>query len=367
METKKIIDRNTIHENLNELLPQHQIEQVSPFINLAVKALGGEDCFFVELTLPDRPSMPKWNKDYLTRDIAARIHGELSKVDVSICVRCPLHVQKTGSQSASPSYFDIFLSKDVLDIARKPLFVREGITISEDRVPRVRGYTSMVVIGSGDLATLLGDSENPAHTEWEKNSTKFKGKYRWGPTTIDFVRLSVGKFLNLMSQGDDEEDVSILSDIFYLDFPENEEEVPISRKREVREKPGSDTEPPIEPPPPPRSRTYRLTKSQDGFVVKSPINPSDELRKYKVTVAYDFVGASKARAMGRYHKNDFDLSTRKNVDLFLTEGMNDVVVGGNTVEFKASISNFKLEVNGFDCRRDIIVDVASERWIDEAV
>lgn len=39
-----------------------------------------------------------------------------------------------------------------------------------------------------------------------------------------------------MNQGDDEEDVTILSDIFYLDMPENDDEVPDSRKQVERKK-----------------------------------------------------------------------------------------------------------------------------------
>ena len=47
--------------------------------------------------------------------------------------------------------------------------------------------------------------------------------------------------------------------------------------------------------------------------------------------------------------------------------MTDVVVGGNTVEFQADTSDFRLSVCGFDSHRDIIVDVVSEVVPDETV
>lgn len=360
------IDTTSVHENLDELLLPEQIERIAPYTELAYRALAEDDYPTVELNLAGSPSVPKWDKDYLPKETATKIHEELAKPDAFIRVRCPLYVQKNNPNELKTSHFDIFLSKDVTDTARKPQFVREGIIIPEDRVPKVRGYTSMVVIEPGAIATLLGDSENPAHTEWEKNATKFKGNYRWGPTTIDFVRLCVGKLLNLMSQGDEEEDIAILSDIFYLELPENDDDVPESRKRKKRQEPGQEDEPLIDPPPS-FPRTYRLTKSEHGFVLKGPAEPLQGRRRYVVNVAYDFAGASRARAMKQWHENDFHLGAAKNVNTPEAENINDISVGGNTVRFEVDSSAFRLSVHGFDSRRDLIVSVDSEAVLDEAV
>ncbi len=363
----RMIDSSSIREKLDGLLLPGQIDQIAPFTALTSRALNSGSYPTFELKPPEVPSQPKWDKDYLTKEKASQIHEELSKTDGFIRVRCYLHVQEISTKEARKSHFDIYLSKDVSDISRKPRFLREGILIPEDRVPKVRGYTSMVVIEEGSLATLLGDSENPAHTEWEKNATKFKGKYRWGATTIDFVRLSVRNFLHLMSQGDEEEDVAILSDIFYLDLPENDDDVPGSRKRAKREKPEPGTVPPIEPPPPPRPQSYRLAKLEDGFILKGPTENLQQRRRYVIKVAYDFAGASKARALKQWDKKDFDLGKASNVCAPETENMSNVVIGGNTVAFEADTNDFILSVHGFDRRRDIIVDVDSEVVLDETV
>lgn len=363
----RTIDSTSIRENLDELLLPEHIDQIAPFTALASRALIGGNYPTFELRSPAVPTLPKWDKDYLTKETASQIHEQLANADGFIRVRCHLYVQESSSKEARPSHFDIYLSKDVTDTSRKPRFLREGIIIPEDRVPKVRGYTSMVVIEGGALATLLGDSENPAHTEWEKNATKFKGKYRWGPTTIDFVRLSVRNFLNLMSQGDEEEDVAILSDIFYLDLPENDDDVPGSRKRAKREKPEPDTVPPINPPPPPRPQSYRLAKSDDGFILKGPMEQLQQRRRYVIKVAYDFAGASKGRALKQWDKKDFDLGKASNVCAPETENMSNVVIGGNTVVFEADTNDFILSIHGFDRRRDIIVDVDSEVVLDETV
>lgn len=363
----RVIDSISIRESLNDYLPSEQKDQIAPFIALASKALLERDYPEFELSTPDRPAGPKWEKDYMLKGTATRIQEALSKAEGFVRVRCHLYVQQDRLSEATTSFFDIYLAKDVTDIPRKPLFLREGILIPEDRVQKVRGYTSMVVIESGPLATLLGDSENPAHTEWEKNATKFKGKYRWGATTIDFVRHSVSKLLNLMSQGDEEDDYALLSDIFYLDVRENEDDVPESRKRAERAKPGPETTSSFDPPPPPAPRTYRLTRSGDGFVVKGPTEQLQQRRRYAIKVAYDFSGASKARALKQWDKNDFHLGDKKNVCAPETMNVSSLVIGGNTVEFEACTNDFMLSIHGFDPRRDIIVDVKSEVVIDETV
>ena len=363
----RVIDMNSITTKLDELIPQKNVGKISPFIKLANQVFGEANLPNIELNIPTSPASPVWNESYLTKEIASTINEKLSIPDIVIRIKCPLFVRRKGTKTASISHFDIYISKEVSDSSQKPLFIREGITIPEDRVPKVRGYTSIVVIEAGKLATLLGDSENPAHTEWEKNATKFKGKYNWGYRTIDFVRLSVTKLLKLLSQGDSDEDVTVLSDIFYLDLPENKEEVPESRKKNVMKKPSSKN--PMPPPIPHqrKPRTYRLIKRQNGFVLSGPKEPLAAPRKYKVTVAYDFAGASKKSALKKYHKNDFDLSKGKNVDIPISEKVDDFEISSNKISFTASDNEFEVVVTGFDYRRDIIVDINSEVSTDEEV
>ena len=362
----KIINAESIYHNLSELLPLEVAQRIMPFISLAARTLPSNDCPVIELKLPTSPSQPKWNKQYLDKETATIILKAISREESCACIRCPLHVQRINQNITSTSYFDIFLTKDISDTSQKPLFVREGITIPEDRVPSVRGYISIVSIEQGSLATLLGDSENPAHTEWEKNAPKFKGIYRWGHSTIDFVRLSVSKLLKLLSQGDEELDTSILSDIFYLETSESDEDVPIARKRRKQPKPGSEDEP-VSPIPPARPKTYRLSKTDDGFVITGPSTPLNSPRLYKVRVAYDLFSASKEKALKRHHKNDFDLCNGTHVNKPIIKNLKVLKTDKNTIIFLVNKNDFKLEITGFDKHRDIIVDVKSEAVSDEAI
>jgi hypothetical protein len=110
-----------------------------------------------------------------------------------------------------------------------------------------------------------------------------------------------------------------------------------------------------------------LAKSEDGFILKGPIEQLQLRRRYVIKVAYDFAGASKARALKQWDKKDFDLGKASNVCAPETENMSNVVIGGNTVAFEADTNDFILSVHGFDRRRDIIVEVDSEAVLDETV
>ncbi|MBZ2168295.1 hypothetical protein [Marinobacter sp. F4216] len=357
----QVINADSIHKNLDELLPPARIPEIKPLVKLASQVVAGRNVRTVRLNLPEEPSKPSWDKNYMTSVRAAECQKILLEPDTILHLRCPLWINnKRGGGAASASCFDIYLAKDVSDLSLKPRFIREGITIPEDRVPKVRGFISLVVIESGPLATLLGDSENPAHTEWEKNATRFKGKYQWGPSTIDFVRLSVGKALNLMSQGDEEEDFTVLSDIFYLEHPEDDDEVPDQRRKKKKKDDGEQPEPSPPQPPEPRPRHYRLSKVEKGFVLRGPSEPLKSPRSYTITVAYDFAGASKASALKKYHRNDFALDTARYVDPPQAHNTENLELGGNTIAFSASANDFEVRVEGFDPDRDIVVDVKSE-------
>lgn len=358
---RHIINADSIHKNLDALMPEKHLPEIEPLVRLASEVVAGRNVHTIELRLPETPSKPAWGKSYMTPELAAECQKKLLEPNAILHLKCPLYIKsKRKGAVAIESHFDIYFTRDTSDQSRKPRFIREGITIPEDRVPKVRGYISFVVIESGPLATLLGDSENPAHTEWEKNASKFKGKYQWGPSTIDFVRLGVSKALQLMNQGDEEEDFTVLSDIFYLEQPESKEDVPDQRVKKKKKVTGGQSEPPPSEFPEPRPRHYRLSKINDGFVLMGPKEPLTSFRYYRVTVAYDFVGASKASALKGYHKNDFSLDKAKYVGQPQAQNVENLELGGNTIEFLARESSFEVRVAGFDPDRDIIVDVKSE-------
>ena len=100
----------------------------------------------------------------------------------------------------------------------------------------------MVVIDEGELTTLIGDAENPAHTEWQKDSSKFRNKYKHGAKTLDFVKASLREIIRRLMRPPVGVDTEALKDVFYFDLTQNvttEEKPQKARdKKEKGEKPG---------------------------------------------------------------------------------------------------------------------------------
>lgn len=333
--------------------------KILPYINLAIASKDHSRTHTYNLISPERALQPSWTTDLIDDSLRSKIRNELYVERKAIRVVCPIYVQLVNSSSHIDE-FEIVLHHKGNDEKYKPRFIREGITIPEDRVNKVRGIVALVIIKKGPLATLLGDSENPAHTEWEKNAVKFKGKYKWGAKTIDFVRFSASKLINLLSGDEKEEDYHLLSDIFYLDSKESEDDVPRSRLVKKRKSKGSEEPQGLKEIPQAKPKTYRLSSLKGGFSLKGPEQPFDEPRRYRVKIAYDYLGATKSRALKKYHINDFSIKEGRNVEYPEVSGVTEISYFENEIIFLAESNQFELNIRGFDLNRDLIVDVRSE-------
>ncbi len=184
------------------------------------------------------------------------------------------------------SHFDVFLVRDGEDRG-KPFFVREGIIISDIRSFLSRGVRSLVIVEDRPLAGMLGDSENPAHTQWQKDSRNYKNKYTYGEGNIRFVVNSVSEIIRLVNEGREEMDRSLLVDLFSL--PARAAEQPGVRTRNqtpTHQEPGPGEPPPGEPPPPP-PRMFRIDRTAGGFSVLPGSPEVAPPTGFEVKVAYD--------------------------------------------------------------------------------
>jgi hypothetical protein len=361
-----LLDHSTIVKVVDEIQDAKLKDELRPLVELAVAALNGNKLAVVDdLALPKKPERPDMSK-LITKEKAKQIQGLLDRPNTVLRIKVPLYVQRKNGD-AETAFFHVYLTRDKQDSKRSTVYVREGISIPNDRWRgEIQGLISLIAIEKGALATFLGDSENPAHTEWEKNASGLKGKYKWAPATIEFVIQSARRILDALSRDEEEKDRAVLSDIFYLNLPENDDDVPPTRKKKLKPQPGPDTEP-LPKIPPSRPKHYSLSKIGGGFVLQGAEAASGAVHAYTVTVAYDFEGSSKTRALKKYHKSDFDLEKGRDVEKPICDNIENLEVRGNVMVFTAPSNNFRLEVKGFDQHRDIIVDVISREAKDEAL
>ena len=328
-------------------------QQMLPVVDLAEWAAFCPDQDFYKLN-PCTPDRPAWADDLVPTSILPEIQSKLIKGE-RIAIRANLTVREKG-KPAKPSYFNIFLWKDDYESGR-PVFVREGIIISDVRAPRARGIRSLVVIEDKPIATLLGDSENPAHTQWQKDSSNFRGKYFHGAAYLDFVARIVSNIVRCVNQQDEQADPDLLKNIFSLAKPSASEAPPQkSKPRKPKKEEPKDliVAPPVVET---KKRRFKLHQVAGGFSVTRGPEGSEIPKRLRIEVAYD---RRQGNPLKKYDPADFRLE-KKPIRLDPPpSGLKIVEQKGNSLVAEITNINFNLTVVGFDERRDLFVDVKAE-------
>jgi len=159
-------------------------DELGPVFELSKWAIDLDMNEFNHIEVPLPEHSYKWTDGLISAELASSLRQSVQTGE-RIAFRIHLTVCPKDKKPVL-SFFDVFLVRDDVDENGRPIFIREGIIISDVK-SRARGIRSLVVVHDRPLATLLGDSENPAHTQWQKDGSNFKGKYKYGPSYIEFV------------------------------------------------------------------------------------------------------------------------------------------------------------------------------------
>jgi hypothetical protein len=304
---------------------------------------------------------PDWSNDLIPTNQLKPLRKALENGE-KVAVRASLTVREKG-KSPKPSHFDFFLWKDGYESGR-PVFIREGLIISDVRAPRARGIRSFVVIDGGPLGTMLGDAENPAHTEWQSKGENFRGKYTYGPSVLDFVTKAVANFVHALTSQDEEEDKTLLLDIFSLPPEKQEEEPKQPEKKKKKKGKESDDDPDTQEP---KKKRFRVTKAEGGFTVTRGDAGTQPPSVLDIRCAYDTRGKSPLRV---YEKSveakspDFEIG-KDGVAISSQDGVKVVEAKRNRLVLSILKQDFALTVGGFDKNRDLYVNVKMEEESDD--
>jgi hypothetical protein len=304
---------------------------------------------FLRLSVPPSNRGPVWSPDLIAEDQLNTI-STLLKAGERIALRVPVVVRKKN-EDPKPSCFDVFLIRDMQSEGGRPTFIREGVIISDVRSPRNRGVTALVVVEDKYMATLLGDSENPAHTQWQRDSSNYKGKYYYGPAYIQFVVRSVHEILQIASEGEDQVDPTLLLDLFSLpDLEEASEEQKEKKSEPTKTEPQF---PPISP------RRFIVQKVGGGFSITQGPQAQSTPAFLDIRVAYDI---RRGNPLRKYEAADFDFAKLSLIE----EGVERKRVLQNNLVVAITNPEFKIAVKGFDERRDIYVKVIAKEEFDDS-
>ena len=294
---------------------------------------------------------PSWEAELFTTGQIDKLADTLDSLE-PVCVRIPVFVIPTG-KPPKQSHFDVVLQRD--PELERPLdeFIRSGITISGVTSLRESGIRALVIADDLPISTMLGDSENPAHTEWQDRSRNFVGKYRVGKSTLAFVKDAPRGFLRLLNRRSEQIDDTALR---YL-FPD-----PSSKGGKPAEdatpspKPGTKRRPKTKVDVTSRPRIFQLARAAGGFTASL----TDEGKKkipmsLRVRLAYD---VRRGNPYKRWNSADFDLNKEK--ERMTLSGGDLLSADGNRLELLATSPDWKLNLKGFDPDRDLIVDIRRE-------
>jgi hypothetical protein len=323
-------------------------DDLRPLLRLGGFAAGARSQFVLATASADTSSAPKWPDTPLASDDVRNSRASLERNE-PLAVDVPIRVYlKNGSNSLSRLRVHLLATGNSNSVA--PVFVREGITISTAKGLRVPGYLALVTIDDSSLATLLGDAENPAHTEWRQNTRGFKEKYRFGKAYLDFVRNAPMALFRTLFEGDRDDDLFSLGAFFPDVSTEADRGGGVTRKQSPSGGGGVKV-PPITRQP----RSYSLVRIHGGFEVRPGDLAARRPGQLRIVAAYD---VRRGNPLRQYEPFDFDFADRTMAVAAVGAEMERAEE--NELLVRVTADEFKISVTGFDVNRDVYVRVTSE-------
>jgi hypothetical protein len=229
-------------------------------------------------------------------------------------------------------------------------FVREGMTITKLNSKRgLRGVRAWVLVEPGPLASLLGDTEGPAHMSWDtSNDERANQTWRTWKGRVTFCSRIIDALAEYLAPPTQDADFDLLSDFFSIENISNPK---------PRRKPGEKGKSnPVMKPPVPTPRWFRSAPKEGGFRITAskslPIPPNANLR---LSVAYDMTGGN---PLNHWSKFDFDFRQKQESKIaFSGKGLNAKPLDGNVLELKIEADDFELAATGFDIHRDLFIRI----------
>jgi hypothetical protein len=341
---KILLEMEQSEENAQRL---KDIERLKVLIEVVQRAREGNVRDFTIAPCP--PEKPSWSEAMLSQALATEIRtaleeGHVLRIAASLTVR-------TKDGAPEQGVFHCYLSRHPQSHSL-PCHVREDLIIPNVTRSKVAGFASLVRVENGPLGTLLGDSEGPAHTEWQASLRSFKDKYTYGGLAIRFVSEFPYELVKRVYSASKQLDRQLLNDLF----------------RDVRELatlPGTPRQPApddgeveggTEPPPPEIERVravYRIGDLETGFVVAGTSSSDCAGSRVRVSAAYE---TSKGNPFKAYDPNDFRFADGAiEIDCV---GCVWEDSGPNIGVVVIQEPDFTVRVTGFDTNRDLVVKAA---------
>ncbi len=242
--------------------------------------------------------------------------------------------------------FNVYVQRDLDGQPQDSYYVREGMTITKrSSHASQRGVRAFVNIESGPMARLLGDTEGPAHEEWDKQAERPNREWWKWKTRVEFVRRIVDNLVEYLTPSQEDQDFDLLADFFSVERT--------SGRQRNRQQGEEDPDEPTRVFPNPRPKWFQITPRADGFsILRNKAVDVPEGAELEVSIAYDLPSGN---PYAKWSPLDFDIGEPEQINVSGV-GVEPKKISGNVVKLKISAPEFRFSMSGFDQYRDLLVD-----------
>ena len=348
-----LLDAERVGDHI-EVLP----EEDRPLLALASWAADLKPSKHIQLSQPanNKPAWTSVGDELLPVGTIEKIRAALDEQG-RVAIKMPVLVRPKGEPTKSRwSFFRVFI-ETCSGAGRKPLFLREGIVITDVRASAVSGTRALVVVDDKPLAGLLGDSEGVNHTQWQKDSEKFHGRYIYGAETISFVTRSFQEIMQRVRGTGKKPIPNLLVDLFYLPDetkPEEKEGGRVKkRKRRKRKEVG------------PSKRRFKVERfpGKGGFMLVPAEVRLDESKlplRLRIQAAYGRRDKGLRAALDAWEDDDFRFGVPP-LRVDAKQHVNVTKEKDNIIEIEIRHPDFAFGVYGFDTKRDLLIETTEIR------
>ena len=188
---------------------------VSPPIDFAQRCLSTQERA-ISTNVLGQTKLPELNEESFDPKVLGRLRDDFANEKL-VAVRVQMALPRKQGKDETGELVT-FLQRQPDGDRSDTYYVREGMTITKlNSRAGLRGIHAFVMVDKGPLASLLGDSEGPAHEDWDTSEdrpnrfwTKWKGR-------VKFCRRIVDELAELLAPQSNKADFELLSDFFSIE------------------------------------------------------------------------------------------------------------------------------------------------------
>jgi hypothetical protein len=264
---------------------------------------------------------------------------------VSVKVRINLH-QASGKDIEGD--LTVWLQRQQADSRCDTYYIREGMTVTKlNSKAGLKGIQALVLVDKGPLAQLLGDSEGPAHEDWDTSEERPDRLWKKWKGRVTFCRKIVDSLLEVLAPPTRKADFNLLSDFFSVEK--------IESPQKARRPDDNGAKDPSFKSIVAKPRWFRLDPKAGGFrIVANSSQPIPENAELTVSVAYDVPSGNPLKKWSSF---DFDFKAQPERIVFKGQHVKAQKVAGNVLKLTSISPKFVFAAEGFDPHSDLFVRI----------